>query len=80
VNVDLQDDFFVVGSTQIQGRNAEALDQIAQSIQQHGSGHIKIMPAANNAGLARLRANQVRRALHGKLGNLMGNVYVEAIQ
>ncbi|PWQ98013.1 DUF7507 domain-containing protein [Leucothrix arctica] len=79
VEVDLKDDFFEPNSVQIQARNNAVLDRIANSIKQHGSGHIKIL-SNGNAGLAKLRANSVRRALHGKLGNMMGHVKVESTQ
>jgi uncharacterized repeat protein (TIGR01451 family) len=79
VAVELKDDFFVANSTQIQARNSTVLDKIASSIKQHGSGHIKVL-SAGDAGLAKLRANSIRRALHGKLGNMMGHVKVESTQ
>jgi len=77
VEVDLKDDFFVVNTTDVQARNVAVLDQIAERIKQHGSGHIRIVSTDNAVGLAKRRANGVRRALHGKLGNLMGYVTVE---
>ena len=77
VEVDLKDDFFVANSADVQVNNLAVLDQIAERVKQHGSGHIRVMSADNDAGLAKLRANSVRRALHGKLGNLMGYVMVE---
>ena len=64
----------------LQGRNTAALEQIADSIMQHGSGHIRVLSTGNNAALTKRRANSVRRALHGKLGNLMGKVFVEAVR
>ncbi|RVU84672.1 DUF11 domain-containing protein [Leucothrix sargassi] len=76
VEVELKDDFFDANSIQIQARNKNVLDQIADSIKQHGSGHITIV-STNDAGLAKRRANSIRRALHGKLGNLMGHVKVD---
>lgn len=76
VKVDLKEDFFVSNSIQIQTRNASVLDQIATAVKEHGSAQVTVKVTNNNIGLAKLRANAVRRALHKKLDNLMGHVKV----
>ncbi|WP_207907094.1 Ig-like domain-containing protein, partial [Cocleimonas flava] len=77
VEVILKSDFFVSNQVNILAGNLKVLDEIAAAVKEHGSAIIQIKSGKNKA-LTRLRANVVRKALHKKLGNLMGQVKVEA--
>jgi len=56
--------------------NSAVLDKVVEAVKKHGSAQINVIVHNNNLRLAKLRANAVRRALHKKLGNLMGHVRV----
>uniref|UniRef100_UPI00262B90E6 Calx-beta domain-containing protein n=1 Tax=uncultured Cocleimonas sp. TaxID=1051587 RepID=UPI00262B90E6 len=78
VEVMLKSNFFETNSSTVLKGNQKVLDDIATAVKKHGSAYVQIMADKENATLSKLRANSVRKALHKRLGNLMGHVKVES--